>query len=354
MSVAELDEAKQEAFAGRMVQTINDACLGLMAGLGHETGLFDVMAGLEPATSAEIARAAGLNERYVREWLGAMVTGEVVDYEPVRGTYALPPEHAAALSRSAGPNNLARIMQDLSMLAEVEQQVLEAFRTGAGVPYSAYPRFQAIQAEESGEVYDLALVDGIVPLVPGLADRLRAGIDVVDIGCGQGHAINVLARAFPASRLLGLDRSEEGVAAARAEAAGWGLTNADFQVGDSAELTGAYDLITAFDVIHDLARPAETLAAVAGALREDGVFLMADISASSRLEENIGHPLCPALYVFSTFYCMSVSLSEGGAGLGTAWGEQTALRMLAEAGFGNVEVQRVEGDIINVYYLARR
>ncbi|MFB7948213.1 class I SAM-dependent methyltransferase [Kitasatospora phosalacinea] len=357
MAVAvEPDRAKQEAFAGRMVQVLNDACLGLMTGVGHESGLFDVMAGLEPAaaTAAGVAQAAGLDERYVREWLGAMVTGGVVEYDPERETYLLPPEHAASLTRAAGPDNLARIAQDLGMLAEVEQQVVEAFRTGAGVPYSAYPRFQALQAEESGEVYDLALVDGIVPLVPGLPDRLRTGIDAVDIGCGQGHAASVLAAAFPASRFHGLDRSEEGIAAARAEAAGRGLANVDFQVGDSAELTGSYDLVTAFDVIHDLARPTRTLAAVAAALRPDGVFLMGDIAASSRLEENIGHPLCPALYAFSVFYCMSVSLSEGGEGLGTVWGEQTARRMLAEAGFGRVDARRVEGDILNVYYVARR
>ena len=353
MSVIEMDQAKQEAFAGRMVEVLNDACLGLMAGLGHESGLFDVMAGLQPSTSEQIARAAGLNERYVREWLGAMVTGGVVEYEPEHATYTLPPEHAASLTRAAGPDNLARIAQDLGMLAEVEQQVLKAFHTGEGVPYSAYPRFQALQAEESKEVYDLALVGAIVPLVPGLADRLREGIDVLDIGTGQGHAVNVLAEAFPASRVTGVDRSEEGIAAARAEAAEKGLANARFEVGDSAELTGSYDLITAFDVIHDLARPTETLAAVSRALRDDGVFLMGDIAASSRLEDNIGHPLCPALYAFSIFYCMSVSLSEGGAGLGTLWGERTARKMLAEAGFNRVDAHQVEGDIVNVYYVVR-
>lgn len=354
MSVAELDAAKQEEFAGRMIQVVNDTCLGLMAGVGHQTGLFDTMAGMAPATSAEIAAAAGLDERYVREWLGAMVTGGIVDYQPERALYVLPTEHAASLTRAAGPANLARIAQDFGMMGEVEQQVVEAFRTGAGVPYSAYPRFQALQAEESGEVFDLALVDGIIPLAPGLTERLREGIDVLDVGTGQGHAVNVLARAFPASRFTGLDMSEDGIAAARAEAAEHGLSNAGFRVGDSAELTGSYDLVTAFDVIHDLARPAAALAAIAAALRDDGVFLMGDIAASSRLEENIDHPLGPGLYTFSVFYCLSVSLSEGGEGLGTAWGEQTARRMLAEAGFGHVDTRRVEGDILNVYYVARR
>ncbi|MEU1368106.1 methyltransferase domain-containing protein [Streptomyces sp. NPDC005803] len=354
MSVTAPDAVKQEAFAGRMVQVVNDTCLGLMAGLGHQSGLFDTMALMTPATSEEIARAAGLNERYVREWLGAMVVGGIVDYAPEQRTYALPPEHAASLTRASGPDNLARIAQDFGMMGEVEQQVLEAFRTGGGLPYAAYPRFQSLQAEESGEVFDLALVNGIVPLVPGLTERLRAGIEVLDIGTGHGHAVNVLAKAFPASRFQGLDMSEEGIAAARAEAAALGLANTAFDIGDCAEISGSYDLITAFDVVHDLARPARTLAAVAAALAEDGVFLMGDIAASSRLEENIDHPLGPALYTFSVFYCMSVSLGEGGEGLGTVWGEQTARKMLGEAGFGRIDTQRVEGDILNVYYVARR
>ncbi|MCX5139122.1 MULTISPECIES: methyltransferase domain-containing protein [unclassified Streptomyces] len=354
MSVITPDTVKQEAFAGRMVQVVNDTCLGLMTGLGHQSGLFDTMSGMAPATGAEIARAAGLNERYVREWLGAMVVGGIVDYEPGPGTYALPPEHAASLTRAAGPANLARIAQDFGMMGEVEQQVLEAFRTGGGLPYSAFPRFQSLQAEESGEVFDLALVNGIVPLVPGLPERLRAGIEVLDIGTGHGHAVNVLARAFPASRFQGLDMSDEGIAAARAEAAALGLSNTAFDIGDCAEVSGSYDLVTAFDVIHDLARPARALAAVAASLAPDGVFLMGDIAASSRLEENIDHPLGPALYTFSVFYCMSVSLGEGGEGLGTVWGEQTARRMLGEAGFGRIDTRRVEGDILNVYYVARR
>ncbi|MFF2745447.1 class I SAM-dependent methyltransferase [Kitasatospora sp. NPDC058048] len=353
MSVREPDAVRQEAFGGRVLQVLNDACLGLMVSIGHQTGLFDLMAGLAPSTGEEIARAAGLNERYVREWLGCMVVAGFVEYDPQERAYVLPPEHAASLTRAAGPDNLAGMMPFLAMMGEVEQELLGHFRTGGGMPYSAYPRFQRLQAEESARVYDLALVDAIVPLADGLTERLRAGIDVVDIGTGQGHAVTVLARAFPESRFTGIDISAEGIAAARAAAAELGLRNARFEVADSAGLTGEYDLVTAFDVIHDLARPTRTLAAVAGALRPDGVFLMGDIAASSELAENIDHPLAPALYTFSTFYCMTVSLGEGGEGLGTVWGEQTARRMLAVAGFRSVEAKRVEGDVLNLYYVAR-
>ncbi|MGW6404172.1 class I SAM-dependent methyltransferase [Streptomyces sp. NPDC055134] len=349
-----VDSERKEEFAGRMVQVVNDACLGYLCSLGHRAGLFDVMAPLPPSTSVQIAKAADLDERYVREWLGGLTVAGVVEYRPADGTYWLPPEHAASLTRAGGPENMASLLQDLALLGIVEDEVLDAFRKGGGVPYSSYPRFQELQAEETGRVYDVALVDTIVPLAPGLPERLRAGIDALDIGTGQGHAVNLLAQAFPASRFRGIDMSQNGIAAACAEAERLGLDNVRFDVVDSTDLSGTYDLITAFDVIHDLARPARTLDAVAAALRDDGVFLMGDISASSNLEENIDHPLGPALYTFSVFYCMTVSLGEGGAGLGSVWGRQRALQMLADAGFGDIDVEQVEGDILNVYYVARK
>lgn len=298
------DPVRQEEFAGRMLQVLNDSCLGYLCSIGHRTRLFDVMAQLPPSTSEEIAGAAGLNERYVREWLGGVTVGGIVAYDPADGTYRLPPEHAASLCRDAGPDNLASFLQDLALIGLVEDEVVAAFRDGGGVPYSSYPKFQELQAEETARVYDAALVDAIIPLVPGLPERLDSGdgLDVLDVGTGQGHAVNLLARAFPASRFTGVDVSEGGIAAAREAAARLGLRNAHFELADAAAVTGPYDLITAFDVIHDLARPAQTLAAVAGALRDDGVFLMGDIAASSRLEENLDLPLGPTLYAFSVFY----------------------------------------------------
>jgi len=350
-----LDEAKRDAFTAHMVAVLNGACLALMTSIGRQTGLFEVMATLPPATSDEIARAAGLEERYVREWLGAMVTGRMVEFDPGRRTYALPPEHAAVLTQAAGPRNMARFTQYIPMLGLVEADVIRSFREGGGVPYARYPRFQKLMAESSGLRFDHLLLPHVIPLT-GMAGALARGIDVLDIGCGQGHAINLLAGAFPRSRFTGYDFSQDGVAAAEAEARAGGHANARFAVRDVAALgeRDGYDFITAFDVIHDQARPADVLREVSAALRAEGTFLMVDVRASSELQDNVAHPLGPFLYTMSTMHCMTVSLALGGAGLGTAWGEQKALAMLRDAGFTRVDVHRLADDPLNNYYVARK
>ena len=348
-------EEKAGAFAEKMIGILNASALALQASIGHQTGLFDAMSSLEPATSQDIADAAGLNERYVREWLGAMVTGGVVEYDAGSGTYRLPPEHAAFTTRAAGPNNFANMMQFMALLGEVEQPVIECFRKGGGVPYSAYPRFQKLMAENSAAVHDAALIDGILPMVDGIIARLEAGIDVADVGCGQGHAVNLMAKAFPNSRFTGFDFSSEGIEAGTAEAKELGLTNATFVERDASNLgvTDAFDFVTAFDAIHDQAKPAEVLGGIAKALRAGGTFLMVDVRASSHVHENIDHPIGPFLYTASTMHCMTVSLALGGAGLGTAWGEQLARSMLLDAGFTKVDIKHIDVDIANSYYIAK-
>ncbi len=352
---ADAGTATQE-FAERIVGAIDSASLAILLSIGHQTRLFDTMAELPPATSAQIADAADLSERYVREWLGGLVSGRVIDFDAAAATYFLPRHHAAVLARAAGPDNLARVAQFIPLLGEVEQKIVGCFHNGGGLPYSDYPRFHTLMAEESGEVFDAALVDGILPLVDGLPDRLRAGADVADIGCGSGHAINVMAQAFPASRFTGIDFSDEGLAVGAAEAERLGLNNASFLARDVAALdvTDAYDVITVFDAIHDQAQPAKVLKNIHRALRPEGVLLMVDIKASSNVEDNIGVPLATYLYTVSTMHCMSVSLGLDGAGLGTVWGRQLAESMLADAGFGDVTVYEIESDPFNNYYIARK
>jgi len=343
-----------EAFTERMIAAIDGASLALLVSIGHQTGLLDTMAGLPPSTSTQIAEAAGLNERYVREWLGGMTTGHVVDYDTDAGTYSLPAHRAGVLTRAAGPDNLALVALFLPLLSEVEQKVIGCFREGGGLSYSEFPRFHTLMAEMSGAVFDKALVDVVLPLVDGLPGRLRSGADVADFGCGSGHAINVMAQAFPASRFTGIDFSEEAIATGVQEAARLGLSNATFESHNLPELdkVAAYDVITVFDAIHDQAQPAQVPENIYRALRPGGVFLMADIKASSRLEENVDVPMSTYLYTTSLMHCMTVSLALDGAGLGAAWGRQLATKMLADAGFDDVQVAEVESDPINNYYLA--
>ena len=212
-------------------------------------------------------------------------------------------------------------------------------------------------AETSGEVFDAALVDVILPMADGLPEQLRAGAEVADIGCGSGHAINVMAQAFPASRFTGIDFSDEGLAVGRAEAERLGPDQRDVRrhrTWPRSTRAKAYDVITVFDAIHDQAQPAKVLDNIYRALRPGGVLLMVDIKASSQLEDNVGVPFATYLYTVSTMHCMSVSLGLDGDGLGTCWGRQLATSMLADAGFDDVEVREIESDAFNYYYIARK
>jgi SAM-dependent methyltransferase len=348
--------AGADDYGGRVVQMLNDALCGLLVSVAHQTGLFDAMAGMPPASSAEIADAAGLNERYVREWLCAMTAAGLVEYRPDPPTFRLPEAGAATLTRAAGPDNLATLFQYIALAAEIEPELAHCFREGGGVPYSAYRRFQALQAEETARVYDATLIDTTLPLVPGIVDRLSAGIDVCDVGCGQGYALCIMAKAFPRSRFAGYDLSADAIAHGRAEAERLALGNVTLEARDMETLkeTARFDFVVAFDCIHDLARPARGLERVVDALRPSGELLMAEVAAHAELADNLAHPLAPTLYASSCMHCMPVSLARGGEGRGCMWGQETVQRMLVEAGLTRIEVCRVPGDIVNAYFIARK
>lgn len=349
---APLDKAAVEAFGERLTGTISEASLALMLSIGHRTGLFDTMATLPASTPQQIADATGLNERYVREWLGALVTGKMVEYDPTGQTYRLPAEHAALLTRDSELGNFAATMQWIGVLAGVEDKVIDKFRHGGGVHYHEFHRFHETMAEESAMTVVAVLREHILPLVPGLIEKLEDGVDVLDVGCGSGRAMCAMAEWFPNSRFMGFDLCEPAIDAARAEARDKGLTNVIFEVRDVTDLAGAgpFDLITGFDVVHDQRDPAGVLDAIHAAIKPDGTFLMQDIRSSSYVERNIDNPIAPLLYTISTMHCMTVSLAQDGAGLGTCWGEELALRMLDNAGFRDVEVNTFDFDTMNNWY----
>jgi winged helix-turn-helix protein/methyltransferase family protein len=289
------DKQKAEAFAGRLLTALNDGALCLMASIGHRAGLFDAMCNQPPQTSDEIASRAGLNERYVREWLGAMVTSGVVIVDSQSLHDQLPAEHAAYLTRAAGANNFAAYTQYVPILGQVEEAIIECFRNGGGVPYEQYPRFHAVMAEDSGTSVLSSLESHILPLVRGLADRLARGIRGLDAGCGSGRILTAK-----------------------------GLKNVEFEAVDLGDfdrtaVPESFDLVTTFDAVHDQAKPLNLLKGIHRALKSGGVYVMQDIRGSSVVHNNINHPVGTFLYTASCLHCMTVSLAQNGEGLGAMW-----------------------------------
>ena len=341
---AKLDRQRVQDFGRKLFGHYTSGVLTLLVDIGHRTGLFEAVA-KGAGTSEEIASRAGLSERYVREWLAGMATGGIVEYDATSRTFTLPPEHAACLTGKSS-RNLAAGSQMLPMLSKRLTRVVESFHAGGGVSYTEYrPDFTEAMDASWRLLYDGLLIRGFLPAAKGLPERLQGGIRVADIGCGTGHAVNLMAREYPASTFSGYDLGEDAIAHARAEASEMGLGNARFEILDATCLPSEpkFDLITTFDAIHDQRDPAAALGRIAGALAPDGVYFMVEPKASSNLEDNIGNPFAPYIYGMSVMHCMTVSLAEGGAGLGTAWGQQTARRMLADAGFASIEVVDAPG-----------
>ncbi|MGD8710043.1 MAG: class I SAM-dependent methyltransferase [Ectothiorhodospiraceae bacterium] len=344
------------AFAEKAADIINTGAVAVMMSIGHRTGLFDTLAALPPSTSEGIARAAGLDERYVREWLAVMVMGGIVNYDPVGSLYELPSEHGASLTRDAQLGNIAVYAQTVALMGAVQEPILERFATGAGMSYGDYPCFHEFMAEDSGQTVVPQLVDTILPLAEGLVDRLRAGIDALDAGCGRGQALIAMAEHFPASRFVGYDLCEDAVDYASRTARSKGLGNIRFEVRDLTHFDEAerYDLVTSFDAVHDQKDPQDLLRRLYRSLRRDGVYLMQDIGGSARLENNHEFPMAALLYAVSCIHCTPVSLAQGGEGLGTMWGWETAQGMLSQAGFDGIERNMLPHDPMNVWFVARR
>ena len=346
------DPAKVEAFAGHLMPILQGSLLSYMIDIGDRTGLF-ASAAQGPGTSQEVADRAGLHERYVREWLGAMVTSGIVTFDPTAQTYFLPPEHAVLL---VGSSSMTPLAHTNTVLAKHVPQIAQVFREGGGVPYVDYtPEFtDAMDAIGRGG-FDQFLVDAYLPLAPGLTEKLTAGATVADVACGTGHALVLLAQAFPASTFTGYDLDEIAIERARSEAAEAGLTNVTFEIADIAALTveTPLDAIFVFDAIHDQVDPTGVLQRIHAALAPDGTFLLREPHAADTLEGNLANPMASVQYSVSTLHCLTVSLAHGGAGIGTVFGEQLARTMLTEAGFEDPAMHPAPGQPFDVIYVTR-
>jgi len=353
-------------FADKLTDILNKGALNLALGIGYKNRIFDILAALDkPVTVKALAAASGLDARYLKEWLGIMVTGRIIDLaESPKGeaTYFLSPERAAVLTRRAGSSNLGVYTQEIPLLTQCALEAVNAgFKSGDGVPFSQYPDFQQFMGELADAKHAQMLVSEFLPSVDGgrLLARLEEGIRVCDLGCGEGVAVHLMAAAFTKSTFTGIDNHAGAIEAARHTAGQLGLANSAFEELDAGGIEGQarwrqrFDYICAFDAIHDQTRPLEALRGVRWMLAPDGLFSMVDIKAGSRHADNLDHPMGPFLYTVSLMHCLPVGLNDGGTGLGMMWGRQRAEALLAEAGFAEVAPTEMAYDAFNLHYLCR-
>jgi SAM-dependent methyltransferase len=349
---SEPDHAKTMEFAGKALGDRSACMVTLLAALGDRLGLFKDLAAHGPATSIELAERTGVHERYAREWLGGMAAASYVEYDPDSGRFTLPPEHAPTLAQEGGPIFAGGHYQ--TMLATIAQigRVGDAFRTGGGVPQSAYDNsLWEGQERLSARWVENLLTQVWLPALPKVQAKLERGAAVADVGCGRGLALIKLAQAYLNSYYVGYDFFEPAIARASESTRAAGVADrVRFQQLNATNgLPAQYDVITTFDVVHDASDPRGLLRTIRQALRPDGICLCAERNCSDKLEENIG-PIGALFYGMSLFYCMTTSLAAGGVGLWTLGLPESKLReMCIEAGFRSVERFPLENPF-NVFY----
>ncbi len=346
-----VDQAKTEAFLGKVLSDTSGLTTTIIASIGDRLGLFKQLA-QGPATSAQLATRAAIDERYAREWLGAMASAAYVAYDPASQCFMLPAEHQPVLAQEDGPVFFGGIHQMLAGMVGPLNQLIQAFQQGGGVPQSAYDHNMWDGLERfTASWFENLLVPMWLPAMPDVQTKLEQGAQVADVGCGRGKALIKLAQAFPNSRYVGYDSFEPTIAQAVAHAQAAGVADrVRFEHRDvSTGLPEQYDVITTFDVIHDAVDPHRLLRAIRQALRADGRYVCLDINCAENLEGNVG-PLGSLFYGFSVLYCMTTSLSGHGEGLGTVGLPEGKLRNLSlEAGFNSIRRVPLENPFNNLY-----
>jgi SAM-dependent methyltransferase len=350
--IGTIDATRQEEFVGKVVEQISGTMTTLLGAIGDRLGLFKDLAERGPATSAELASRTKMNERYMREWLGGMAAAGYLHFDVPTKRFSLPVEHASVLAHENGPFFVGGMYQMLPAFTNVFDGVLTAFRSGGGVSQSQYSEMMWDGLERfTSTWFENLLLQQWIPAMPDVKALLERGCDVADVGCGRGRGLIKLAQAFPRSRYTGYDNFGPTVARATANAREAGVSErVHFEERDvSKGLPTQFDVITTFDVVHDAVDPLQLLQSIRKALRPGGIYVCVDINCSDKLEEN-ANPLGAMFHGVSVFYCMTTSLANHGAGLGTLGFHEAKVRELCEkAGFSSVRRVPLENPFNNLY-----
>ncbi len=344
-----------EQLATRVVNDMGGAFTMALAYIGDRLDLYRALQQAGPVSSAELAERAGLHERYVREWLRAMVAAEYIEYDPQTGRYLMTPEQAAVLADEDSPYFLGGGFQMTAPSIYNTPQVIEAFRSGGGVPYHEMSEDITCGIERVFRpAYVHFLVRDWIPAIDGMQQKLEAGAMVTDIGCGRGQSTVEMAKAFPKSNFIGVDNHADSIDAARRLAERSQVRNTFFLRAGAEDLQGPepFDLICSFDCIHDMPQPLAAAERIFATLADDGVWLWSEPNASHEAHEN-RNPIGRAFHAVSPMHCMTVSLAHGGAGLGTVIGEKGAREIARHAGFSRFERLEIE-DAFNRFFAVRK
>lgn len=354
MTTAAIDEGKLNTFIGQMLSDLGGASSIAMVRLGDTLGLYQAIHANGPMTSAELAKAAKVDERYLREWLSHQAASNYLSYDPVTAKFAMPPEQAMVFANEESPVYMMGGFDLMAAMLDNQPKVQAAFKSGAGVAWGdqAGCMFCAV-ARFFRPGYHNNLVSSWLPALDGVVKKLEAGARVADIGCGHGWSTVMMAKAFPKSQFFGFDFHPDSIREATAHAREHGVTdNAHFAVGLAKDYPGKdFDLVTCFDCLHDMGDPAGAAAHIRQSLKPDGTWMIVEPMAGDALQQNL-NPVGRLFYAGSTMICLPTSRSqEVGAALGAQAGEAKLRETIQRGGFS--EVRRATETPFNMILEAR-
>ncbi len=333
------DMERLQTFVGKVMGDIGGALALLLSYIGDQSGVFRALRDHGPCSSAQLAQAAGVDERYLREWLSAMAAGGYVVYQPADDSFALTPEQAIVLAAEGHPACMQGFFQAVVSQFATHEQALDVFRSGAGRPWSSHHGCFFCGTDRFFRAgYAANLVDAWLPALDGVVERLHRGARVADVGCGYGSSAVLMAQAFPASTIVGFDFHAPSIEAARAKAAAAGVgANTEFVVASAKQIgPEGFDLVCMFDALHDMGDPVGVARRVRECLAPGGTFMLVEPLAGDRLQDNLHLP-GQLFYSMSTLVCTPTSRAqEVGLALGAQAGEQRLAAVLREAGFSRI------------------
>ncbi len=348
------DRKKAAALTRQVGIDFGAALTVALAYAGDRLGIFKALADGAPMTSPQLAQRTRLSERYIREWTATMAASGYLDYNPTDATFRLNREQAMVLANEDNTFFMGGAFQYAVACYRQLAKLMESFEHGGGVPFTDFGG-DIVEAIERlfHAGYETWVAQEWIPAVPDIHERLLVGGEVAEVGCGAGQCIIPVAMAYPSSRFFGYDLDQASIERARRKAAQAGLAErVTFEriAAEQLSFAGRFDLVMAFNCIHDMAQPRRVLAAIRRIIKPDGAALWSEAHAGDRLEDNLT-PQGRTMYASSTMHCMTVSLAQGGEGLGSVIGADQARAMAHEAGFTRFEQLPVKNPVHQIFLL---